>query len=898
MFNIDIKNVFNSLNSSKQGLSKDEAQKRLLSGGFNKLQEARKKTWIEKFLATFKDLLIIILLCSAGISVLIAIIEKSYSEILDAAIIMLVVIVNAVITVFQENKADKAMDALKNMSKPYAKVIRDDKLLKIKTEEIVVGDVVILEAGDIVPADLRLFEIASLKVEESSLTGESVPTEKNLKVIEGDNIVLGDQHNMAFMGTVITYGRGKGVVVATGMNTQMGKIAHALTETKQELTPLTKRINKTSKVITIFVLLISVFVVISSLLRGQPFSHAFMIAVALAVCSIPEGLPAALTITLSIGAERMSKERAIIKKLPAVETLGSTQVICSDKTGTLTLNKMTVQQVYVKNIANYLKVLRESDKIIEQDFEKLSKNKNFNHLMNCMLLCNDTRLKYENDVLSTVGDPTETALVHYGYKHKIHKDKLDGAMPRVSEIPFDSERKLMTTIVDDKTNLIGYTKGAVESIIPRCKYILDNGVQREITGKDIEEIYNVNKCYASQALRNLSFAFKTYQSEETQFDENDLTFIGLCGMIDPPREEVYDAIKVCKSAGILPIMITGDHRDTAFAIAKELGIATKPSQVMTGVELNNISDEDLLKVVCNFKVYARVNPEHKVRIVKAFKTLGKVVAMTGDGVNDAPSLKAADIGVGMGITGTDVTKGVADIILTDDNFSTIVSAVKEGRKVYSNILKILQFLLTTNLTEIILMVTIIAIMGRDFFTPALILYINFVTDSLVALALGTEKAEPGIMKQKPNKDTGNILLSRIGLNILYISIIQSLLLFGLYFLCLNVLMFSNAETITMCFLGLAVLELFHAYNMRSETQSLLKIGVFGNRYLNVSFFISFVLTAAIVLLPIDWLHSAMGIVALEPYQWSIALLFAFAIIPIMEFIKIFLRMYTRKKEKK
>ncbi len=894
MFNIETKQVFETLNTNRHGLAKAEAQARLTKTGLNKLQEAKKTPLLIRFLEKFKDLLILVLLGAAALSVAIAILEKSYSEILDAGIILFVVLVNAVIGLVQENKADKAMESLKRLTKPYAKVVREDKVVKVKTEELVPGDIVVLEAGDIVPADLRLFEVASLKVEESSITGESVPSEKNTAIIDESNVPLGDQHNMAFMGTVVTYGRAKGVVVATGMQTQIGKIAGVIAETENEITPLTKRINKTAKVITIAVLTISVGILISNIVRGDSFTHAFMIAIAIAVSVIPEGLPAALTITLSIGAERMSKQKAIIKKLPAVETLGSCEVICSDKTGTLTLNKMTVQQLYVTALPHYLKEIEQSSKLPEQKFEQLQHNKSFSQLLNCMLLCNDTQLKYENEVLTTIGDPTETALVHYGFANHVNKDNLDGSMPRIGEIPFDSERKMMTTVVKNSSNeLVSYTKGAIDSILPHCKLILENGTIRELTPADNEEILKVNKIYAGHALRVLAFAMKVNVVEP--YNENNLVFVGLCGLIDPPREEVFEAIQTCKTAGILPIMITGDHKDTAFAIAKELGIATSLSQVITGVELDNISDHDLVETVNKFKVFARVNPEHKVKIVRAFKAQGKVVAMTGDGVNDAPSLKSADIGIGMGITGTDVTKGVADMILTDDNFATIVNAVKEGRKVYSNILKIIQFLLTTGIAEVILMVTVIAILGRSFFTPALILYINFVSDTLVALALGDEKPEPNIMKKKPNNDNGNLLFSKVGFNILYMSVIQSIIILTLYFLCLNVWGFYNEITVTMCFISLVCMELFHSYNLRSETESLFTLGVFKNKYLNYGFFVSFVLTAIIVLLPIPALHQVMGIVDLNVSEWAISILFAFSIVPLVEIVKIFIRAFGKKE---
>ena len=897
MFKIPMTRVFETLNTNKNGLTSKEATLRLQKNGKNKLQEQKPKPWIVRFLHKFKDLLILVLLGSATLSVVIALLEKSYMELLNAGIILFVVVINAIIGMLQEDKADKAMQALKNMTKPYAKVIRNGETHKVKTEDIVVGDIVVLEAGDIVPADLRLFESASLQIEESAITGESVATDKNTATLTETNVPLGDQHNMAFMSTVVTYGRGKGVVVATGMQTQMGKIAGVMSATVAPKSPLTKRIDKTSEVITIIVLGISIFVLLAGVLRGEAFSHSFMIAIAIAVGAIPEGLPAAMTITLSLGAEKMSKQNAIIKKLPAVETLGSTQVICSDKTGTLTLNKMTVQQIYISNLSHYEKELETSKTLPKQPFETLQKNKNLQHLLSCMLLCNDTELQYDKDVLSTIGDPTETALVHYGFANNVFKDKLDGAFPRVNEIPFDSKRKRMTTIHANETHLISYTKGAVDSILPKCTHIMDKGVPRPITEKDVQTIYNINTQFASHALRNLAFATKNVPLDTTKFEEENLVFIGLVGLIDPPREEVKQSIRICKSAGIMPIMITGDHKDTAYAIAKELHIASNPSQVITGVELDNLTDDDLLQTVNKYKVYARVNPEHKVRIVTAFKRLDKVVAMTGDGVNDAPSLKSADIGIGMGITGTDVTKGVADMILTDDNFATIVTAVKEGRRVYANILKILEFLLTTGIAEVLLMVTIIAMLGLPLFTPALILYINFVSDTFMALALGTEKAEPNVMKQKPTRENGNLLFSKTGFNVLYMSIIQSIIIFSLYFIAKDVWMLSSEVVVTMSFITLVVMELFHAYNLRSDSQSLFSLGIFTNKSLNWAFLGSFVLTAIIVLLPIGGLHSVMGIVNITPTQWVISIGFAFLIVPAVEFIKLGVRMVSNKKER-
>ena len=699
--------VLENVQATTSGLSYREAKTRLEQNGKNALTEKKKKSNFVKFLQQFKEILIIVLLISSVVSVVIGIIQKSYGEFIDAGIILVIVFVNAIIGFLQERKSEEAMASLKNLTKPFCKVNRNGKTIKVKSEELVLGDIVVLEAGDIIPADLRLLESNSLKIEESALTGESVPVEKDASIVLDENAVLGDRVNMAYMGSIVTYGRGLGVVVACGMDTEMGKIASALNEMDNEETPLTKRIKKTSIIITVIVLVVclAVFILELCMSKGKDIFAAFSMAIAIAVCAIPEGLPACNTVTMSMGVKRMSEQRAIVKHLPAVETLGSTEVICSDKTGTLTLNQMTVKKVFYfggmceelnnkkfdeivigGNATDNVVTLDQVEEIHATEFKD---DRNFNEIMRCMLLCNDTRTKLEDNKLETVGDPTEIALVHYGYKFGFNKEKVEGEFKRINEIPFDSDRKLMTTFHEIGEQKVAYTKGAIDSILMRCDRILDNGRIRKITNADKDLIIEKNAEYASKALRMLGFAFKTVDkigrptSTNTEYD---LCFIGMVGMIDPPREEVKDSIKTCKQAGITTIMITGDHKDTAFAIANELGICSDSKKVITGKELDQISDEEFVKAVNQYQVYARVSPEHKVKIVKALKANNKTVAMTGDGVNDAPSIKAADIGVGMGITGTDVTKEAADIILTDDNFSTIVGAVREGRRIYDTIL--------------------------------------------------------------------------------------------------------------------------------------------------------------------------------------------------------------------
>ena len=909
--------IFEQTQSSVVGLSYQTAKKRLEENGKNVLATKKKKSNFVKFLEQFKSVLIVVLLISCVVSTVIGVLKKSYDEFIDAGIILVVLLANAIIGYIQEKNSEKAMESLKNLTKPFCEVKRNNRMVSIKTEDLVIGDIVILEAGDIVPADLRLIESGSLKIEESALTGESVPVEKDADAVLDENTPLAERVNMAYMGSVVSYGRAVGVVVACGMDTEIGKIATSLNEMKQTETPLTKRLRSTSLIISMFVLFVVFVVFLVETLQGGSVLTALSMAIAIAVCAIPEGLPACNTVTLSLGVKKMSEQRAIVKHLPAVETLGSTEVICSDKTGTLTLNKMTVKKVFylgdkceelnekefeVDVTGDAVNNILTLDEVADIEAKQFEGDRNFQELLRCMLLCNDTRVKLEENKLSTIGDPTEVALVQYGYQLGMNKYNIDGQFPRVNEIPFDSDRKLMTTFNDVDGQKVVYTKGAIDSILSCCNRILENGKVRRLTNADKELILQKNFEYADKALRVLAFAFKYVDkvgrptSKNTEFD---MCFIGMVGMIDPPREEVKDAIKTCKQAGITTIMITGDHKDTAFAIANELGICTDRKRVITGKELDEIDDEKFKILVNYYSVYARVSPEHKVKIVSALKANGKIVAMTGDGVNDAPSIKAADIGVGMGITGTDVTKEAADMILTDDNFATIVGAVKEGRRIYGTILKILMFLLGTSLAELIT-ISVILVGFRDahFFTPALIMWINFVSDTFVGLALGAEKAEKNVMKRKPIKQNGHLFKGNVGLNIFASAVFVSAGLLTLYCVTTFVMGLSSETVSTVCFLYLCFTELFHAFNLKSETGTLFSREIFDNKFLNISFLVSALLTVLIVLVPMGGVTRAFGITQINGVLWLLALGCALLIVPYMEFVKWMMRIHERRQNRK
>lgn len=875
-----IEQTLAKLNSTKQGLSQEQANQRLQQYGRNVLEERKGKSLLAKLWAQFKDVMIIILLIAALVSGLLG-------EWTDSFIILFVVVLNAVLGVIQENKAEQALAALKQMSSPFAQVRRNGEILRIKAEELVPGDIVLLEAGDVIPADMRLLESASLKIEEAALTGESVPVEKSVAPLDKEDLVIGDRKNMAYMTSNVSYGRGIGVVTATGGGTEVGKIAGFIAQEEDDITPLQRKLNELGKYFTIITIVVALAIFIIGLIQGREIFDMILTSISLAVAAIPEGLPAIVTIILALGVQKMAKRKAIIRKLPAVETLGSTEIICSDKTGTLTQNKMTVQQAYIGQ------TLQETD----QTIETMSDYKLY---LQVMALCNDTKVSHEDDPtkFALIGDPTETALVDYGLKHGFDKREGDSKYPRVAELPFDSNRKLMTTVhqIDDSSHTIYriMTKGAPDVLLNQCTSILIDGNILEMTDAHRSSIIEANKSMAAKALRVLSVAYRDESSIPANMIpdavEQGLTFIGLVGMIDPPREEVKEAVRICKNAGIRPVMITGDHRDTAAAIAKQLHIIEDESGIITGSELNQISDKDFEEKVTQYSVYARVSPEHKVRIVQAWKKRGKIVAMTGDGVNDAPALKASDIGVGMGITGTEVSKGVSDMVLADDNFTTIVVAVEEGRKVYSNIRKTIHFLLSANLGEV-LTLFIATLLGWKILFPIHILWINLVTDTLPALALGLEKADKDLMKHKPRKASESVFANGIGVGIIYQGILEAALTLIAYYY--GHTHFSEAVAVTMAFATLGLIQLTHAFNVRSTTKSLFTIGIFSNKYLNGAALLSGLLVLIVIIVP--FMNDLFDVVQLNREQWLVVVLSAISIIPIVEIIKLFMRSFSRTR---
>ncbi|MGN0533451.1 MAG: cation-translocating P-type ATPase [Eubacterium sp.] len=890
------KDVLKAASSSEEGISSAEAALRLEKNGKNKLAEGKKQSIISRFLKQLADPMIIILIVAAVISAVTAAIGGEGEGYADVIIIMVVVIINAVLGVYQESKAEKAIEALQEIAAATSKVIRDGKLCDIRSEDLVVGDVVVLEAGDSVPADCRIISCASMKIEEAALTGESVPVNKTAEVIDplgSDDVPLGDRKNMCYMGSNVVYGHGRAVVVATGMDTEMGKIADALATAEEGQTPLQIKLAQLSKILSFIVLGICVFIfafdIIRSLVTGEAINFSsvldtFMVAVSLAVAAIPEGLAAVVTIVLSIGVTKMSKRNAVIRQLTAVETLGCTQIICSDKTGTLTQNKMTVVEY------------RGSD-------EKL--------LASAMALCCDAELQDDGTVK---GEPTEAALVAYAQKLELPKYDLEKAFPRVMEAPFDSSRKMMSTVHQSQHGFVQYTKGAPDIVLSKCTTYYEDGSQLPMTDEKRSEIAADNKAMADKALRVLCCAMRTYgekpESEEAEALEHDLCYIGLTGMIDPVRPEVVDAIKECRQAGIRPIMITGDHKDTAVAIAKDLGIISDASGAITGAELDKISDEDFLTEIEKYSVYARVQPEHKVRIVKTWKAKNMITAMTGDGVNDAPSIKNADIGVGMGITGTDVTKNVADMVLADDNFATIVSAVEEGRRIYDNIRNSIQFLLSSNLSEV-LSIFIATLFGFTLFEPVHLLWINLITDCFPALALGLEKGERDIMKRKPRNSKDGIFAGGMGFDCAYQGIMVTVLTLAAY--VAGIIMASPAKLsfaeiiavndannpllhqngMTMAFLTLAMSEIFHSFNMRSRRQSIAKMGSV-NWYLVGAMVLSLVLSTVVIYIP--FLANAFDFAHISLAEYITALALAVLVIPIVEIVKAIQRAAEKKKK--
>ena len=833
-FNQTVNETLEQLGTNPEaGLTKEEVKKRQGEYGLNELAAKKKKSTFVKFLEQFKDFMIIVLIISAIISGVVGVMEEGIAGITDTLIILVVVIVNAIIGVFQENKAEKSLEALQKLSSHVAKVIRDGKLEVVPSRELVPGDIVVLDTGDYVPADLRIIEAINLKSQEAALTGESVPVEKIAEKIDDERVGIGDRINMLFSSSLITYGRGKAVVVETAMNTEVGKIAGIINSASDTETPLQAKLNKLGKTLGIVALLICIAIFGIGLLYGKEVIDMFMTSVSLAVAAIPEGLPAVSTIVLAIGVQRMVKKNAIVKKLPAVETLGSATVICSDKTGTLTQNKMTVEKIYYNNQIFDVK-----------DFKRNIADNDLNSLIYASMLCNDTKIS-ENKELA--GDPTETALVDLGFKLG-YEGTLYGKYPRVKEIPFDSDRKLMTTVHEANGKYIVYTKGGVDELLARCTKYIINGEVKEDLASFTEEIKKVNNQMATSALRVLAMAYKELDhepsDEEMKNMEADLIYIGMVGMIDPPRLEVKDAVATCKKAGIKTVMITGDHKITAIAIAKTLGILENESEAITGVELEEMSQEELEKNIRKYSVYARVSPEHKVRIVKAWQANGEIVAMTGDGVNDAPSLKIADIGCAMGIVGTDVSKEATDVILTDDNFATVVSAVEEGRRIYDNILKAIQFLLSSNIGEIVALFLAILItpwlaskFGVDInaiqvLLPIHLLWVNLVTDSLPALALAVDPASKDIMERKPEKHKGGVFTKGMTWRVIYQGAMIGLLTLAAFILGLSTEGVTADEKVqigqTMAFYVLALSELVHIFNVRDNHKSLFKTKVFNN----------------------------------------------------------------------
>ena len=878
------------------GLSDEEVEKRKQIYGLNELKEGKKTPIIIKFLEQFKDFMIIVLIMAALISGIVGYMQGE--GVTDSIIIMIVVIVNAIIGVAQENKAEKSLESLKKLSSYSAKVIRNGKLLVVASRELVPGDLVVLETGDYVPADIRLIEAVNLKSQESSLTGESVPVEKYVNTIQAENVGIGDRTNMVFSSSLITYGRGKGIVVDTGMNTEVGKIAGILNNTEKIDTPLQQRLNKLGKTLGITSLAICAMIFAIGMFQGKQALDMFMTAVSLAVAVIPEGLAAVSTIVLAIGVQRMVKKHAIVKKLPAVETLGSASVICSDKTGTLTKNQMTVQKLFYNG--KIINIEEINTNIVNPELEKL---------VNIAMLCNDTKVG-ENKKLA--GDPTETALVAMGFKLDFTPAAFE-QMPRVYEIPFDSERKLMTTVhkISDSKFMV-YTKGGVDELLERCnRYQINGEIKCDILNHK-EEIDNANNELAKDALRVLAMAYKEIdhmpREDEKEFLEKDLIYVGMVGMIDPPREEVKVAVEKCKTAGIKTVMITGDHKTTAVAIAKELGILEDGQEAITGADLANMTDDELVKRVENIRVYARVSPEHKVRIVKAWQAHGKIVAMTGDGVNDAPALKTADIGCAMGMCGTDVAKEAADVILTDDNFATVVSAVEEGRRIYDNILKAIQFLLSSNVGEVVVLFLAIVLtpylankfnISIEIIEPLLpihILWINLVTDSLPALALAFDPASKEIMKRNPIQSNTGIFTKGMTWRIVYQGIMIGLLSLAAFVIGLATENVPIVEGLTqqqvkveiaqtMTFIVLAFSELIHVFNVRNNKESILKTGIGGNKQLFGAIALSSLLMIVILAIPALRAIFSIPILPIQNIVEIIALIIAPVVI--VEIFKLF-----------
>ncbi|MBQ8880668.1 MAG: cation-translocating P-type ATPase [Oscillospiraceae bacterium] len=888
-YTLSTEQVLKNLEVDENGLSSAQATQRLEKYGPNKLKEGEKPTLLQRFLAQLKDPMLIILMIAAVVSAATTVIDfmqlpepRDFGHLteglVEVGIIVIVVLLNAVLGVIQESKAEAAIEALQTMTAATCKVIRDGKQMVLRSDELVPGDIVVLEAGDAVPADGRIIECASLKIEEAALTGESVPVNKLIDALymldSSSEVPLGDRKNMCYMGSTVVYGRGKAVITETGMDTEMGKIAGALAAAGDEQTPLQKKLDSLGKTLSFLVLGICVFIFLFNLVMKQDYSlngilSTFMVAVSLAVAAIPEGLATVVTVVLSIGVTKMSKRNAVIRRLTAVETLGCTQVICSDKTGTLTQNKMTV----VEHLGD----------------EKL--------VATAMALCSDAKLNEENQA---EGEPTECALVNFAYAVGLHKAEMEKAAPRVDEAPFDSGRKMMSTVHDLGGKFVQYTKGGPDVVLARCTSYWEDGAAKPMTEEKRSEIMAANKAMADKALRVLAAAKRDWKAKPAdntpEFLEQELCFVGLTGMIDPVRPEVKAAIEECRAAGIRPVMITGDHKDTAVAIAKELGIITDASEAITGAELDAISDEDICEFVKKYGVYARVQPEHKTRIVTAWKQNGAITAMTGDGVNDAPSIKSADIGVGMGITGTDVTKNVADMVLADDNFATIVSAVGEGRRIYDNIRKAIQFLLASNMSEV-LGVFGATLMGFVLLNPVHLLFINLVTDCFPALALGMEEAEPDTMNRPPRNSKDGIFSGGLGVDVVYQGILVTIITIAAYLIGASMEFgagwFATLRSVgesghgmTMAFLAMSMCEIFHSFNLRSQRKSVFSLKT-HNKILWAAMLGSLLLTTLVIEVP--FIAKAFGFIPIGGTEYAIAMGLAVLVIPVVETVKLIQR---------
>ena len=862
-FTMNANEVMQHLGADEMGLTQHEAKRRHEQYGPNKLPKPKKISLARRFLNQLLNIMVLILTLAA----LVALLVGDYKS---TIIILAVIIMNSILGVLQENKAEKAIDSLQDLASPEAEVRRGGQLQEIRAELLVVGDIVILEAGDHIPADMRLIEAVTLKLEEAALTGESVPAEKNIHAIPEADAMVGDRKNMTYMGTNVVYGRGTAVVTAIGNDTEMGNIAkYLLKDNSREETPLQKKLSEMSKYISIIIVVASLVIFATGLLWGRSVFEMFLTAVSLAVAAIPEGLPAIVTIVLALGIQRMAKKNAIIRNLPAVETLGSTQVICTDKTGTLTKNEMTVVELYQSH--RIVDILKES-------IEPPSK------ILHAMVLCNDARETQLQQEYSFTGDPTETSLLKCAGKYSVNKSALNGLYPRLAEIPFDSARKMMTTIHQHQASTLVFTKGALDVLLERCDRILIDGVIRDIASADVRRISDENKAMAQKALRVLAFAYKEIDEYPDAITpeaiETGMIFIGFVGMIDPPRPEVRLAVQTCREAGIKPVMITGDHKETACAIAKELGIMRDGEYAIEGRELEKMNESDLLSKVENCSVYARVSPDHKVRIVQAWKHLGKTTAMTGDGVNDAPALKAADISIGMGITGTDVAKGVSDIVLADDNFATIVSAVAEGRRIFINIKKAIHFLLSTHLGEV-LALFIATMFNWVILYPIHLLWVNLIIDTLPALALGMEKPDDTLMQQKPTSSNQKFFAGGLGLNIVIQGGLKGILVLVAYLLALK--LHSQEVAVTTAFATLGLVQLAHTFALRSDTKSIFKLGFITNKFLLFSVLGAVFLQVIVIVVPA--FNDIFKVTQLNLDEWLIAIIVSLSIIPLVELQK-------------